>query len=75
MAGKKTHDVPFPVRGVPGGWKDVFDEDDGEVIHHHAEMFERDQALLRELAAKQRGKGLPPGAPLKSDSLPGRIDP
>jgi hypothetical protein len=24
----KDDDVPFPVRGVPGGWRDWFDADD-----------------------------------------------
>jgi hypothetical protein len=74
MAGKRTNDVPFPIRGTPGGWKDFFDEGDGEVIRHQAEMAERDQAL-REIVANRRGPGLAPGAPLQPLTPNDRIDP
>ena len=54
--GKKTDDLPFPVRGIAGGWKDFFDEDDRAVIRDQAAVVERDQAMLRKVAEKQRGK-------------------
>jgi hypothetical protein len=75
MAGKKTDDVPFPVHGVTGGWKEFFDEGDEAVIRYQAEVVERDQVRLREVAAKQRGQRLTPGEPPQPPTRPDRIDP
>jgi hypothetical protein len=72
MTAKKTDDVPFPVRGIPGGWRDFFDEGDDEVFRFQAEVVERDQVRLREVAAKQQG--LTPGDLRQLCPPPERID-
>jgi hypothetical protein len=63
-------DVPFPVRGVPGGWRDVWDEpDDSAELRACAEEAECrlmtrvavtgwrwQREIQRELAWKRRGR-------------------
>jgi hypothetical protein len=70
MASRKTDPGPFPVRGTPTGYRDIWDADDSAIIH--AQRAERERLIVaaREAAATvRRGKGLaprellPPAAP------------
>lgn len=76
MTRKNADAVSFPVRGIPGGWKDAFDEDDRAIIRHQAELVERDEARCRELAAQPRPTGRPRGeARPPVPPTPAAIDP
>ena len=62
MAARKTDPQPFPTRGTPSGYREIWDGDDSAVME--AQIAERErQTVAREVAASHhRGKGRPPGA-------------
>ena len=67
MASRKTDPEPFPTRGTPTGYRDIWDADDSAVIQ--AQIAERERLIIaaREAAAPhRRGKGLAPGEPCQS---------
>ena len=57
MAARKTDPQPFPKRGTPSGYREVWDGEDRTVME--AQMAERErQVVAREVAAShRRGKG------------------
>ena len=60
MAARKTDPEPFPVRGTPSGYRDIWDTEDHAIIQ--AQIAEREQLIVaaRETAATvRRGTGLP----------------
>ncbi len=60
MAARKTDPEPFPVRGTPTGYREIWDEDDDVVIQ--AQIAERERQIVagREAAASMWRKGLVP---------------
>ena len=78
MAPRKTDPEPFPVRGTPTGYREIWDADDSALIQ--AQIAEREQLLIaaRDAAARvRRGKGLTPREPsqLVSADDRGETDP
>jgi hypothetical protein len=57
MAARKTDPQPFPTRGTPSGYREIWDGDDSTVIE--AQIAERERLIVaREVAAShRRGKG------------------
>jgi len=57
MAARKTDSQPFPTRGTPRGYRDIWDGDDRTVME--AQIAERERLIIaREVAAShRRGKG------------------
>jgi hypothetical protein len=47
-------EVPFPVRGTPGGWKDVWDHDDGVQLRRELEDAERRLKVAIALSYSER---------------------
>jgi hypothetical protein len=53
MAVRKTDPQPFPTRGTPSGYRDIWDVDDRTVLE--AQIAERErQAVARDVAASHR---------------------
>jgi hypothetical protein len=54
MVARKTDPEPFPVRGTPAGYRDIWEVDDCAIIE--AQVAERERVLVavRESAAKVR---------------------
>ena len=70
MARRTTDPEPFPVRGTPRGYRDVWDSDDRVLIQAQLAEQERLLAAVREHAAPYRrgkeqapSKSGQPGAP------------
>jgi hypothetical protein len=70
MASRKTDPQPFPTRGTPTGYRDIWDADDSVLIQ--AQIAERERLLVavRESAGPRRGgsgrasrKSCPPASP------------
>jgi hypothetical protein len=63
MASRKSDPEPFPVRGTPTGYRELWDVDDSAVIQ--ARIAEREQLIIaaREATKVRRGKGLTPREP------------
>ena len=62
MASRKTEPEPFPVRGMPSGYRDRWEADDSAVIQAQVAEYERQLVAIREAAATRRhGKGRVPG--------------
>ena len=57
MPARKTDPQPFPTRGTPSGYREIWDVDDSTVME--AQIAERErQAVARDIAAShRRGKG------------------
>ena len=57
MPARKTDPQPFPTRGTPSGYREIWDGEDSTVME--AQIAERErQAVAREVAAPhRRGKG------------------
>ena len=57
MAARKTDPQPFPTRGTPSSYREIWDGDDSAVLE--AQIAERErQTVAREVAAShRRGKG------------------
>ena len=57
MPARKTDPQPFPTRGTPSGYREIWDAEDSAVIE--AQMAERERKMVaREVAAPhRRGKG------------------
>jgi hypothetical protein len=53
--------VPFPVRGVPGGWRDWFDADDCAAAKAEEvdERRHRERMLVARTATGRRERGTP----------------
>jgi hypothetical protein len=47
-------EVPFPVRGTPGGWQDVWDHDDGVQMRRELEEAERRLRVAVSLGTPER---------------------
>ncbi len=53
MPANHANRVPFPVRGVPGGWRDPWDDDDTAMVRARAEDAERRFARDAERIGRQ----------------------
>ena len=61
MAARKTDPQPFPVRGTPAGYRDIWEADDRVLIQAQIAERERLLAAARESAAPyRRGNGRAP---------------
>ena len=74
MAVRKTDPEPFPVRGTPSGYRDIWESDDSAIIQ--ALDAEREQLIVavRESARPRRGgRGRAPREPHQLASPADRI--
>jgi hypothetical protein len=68
MTPRKTAPEPFPVRGTPTGYRDMWEADDSAIIQ--AQIAERERLIVaaRGAARVRRGKELTPGEPIQPPS-------
>ena len=74
MVSRTTEPGPFPVRGTPSGYRDIWEADDDAVIQ--AQMAEHERLLVtaqEAAAAHRRRKGRAPDTPCQPASSTDRI--